>query len=164
MERRSNGFTLLEMLIAILLMSVIALGAVAIFDSLPAYYNRLQQETATSQSAEAVLDLMASELRWARRISVANLSPRQIVFENAQNQVITYDWNSNQIRRSVAGGSRTILLNGVTSSFFVTYVACGNSDSMKTNKVCRIDISIWGYTIGVHPRAILGDQVNGWYQ
>lgn len=168
MVRSEQGFTLLEGLIALFLVGIIALGVTGVFNSLPAYYNRVQTESVTNQSLDAALEFMASEIRNAEAIR-DDISTNTIVFQNNNGETITYTIINNQVVRRI--GTRTeVLIDNVPDDqweiewFQIPQNVPVTNPPTVANPVGEIRFTVRGTTISINPRSVTGKREGSWYK
>lgn len=167
MARSEQGFTLLEGLIALFLLSIIALGVTAVFNSLPTYYHRVQSESSANQSVDAALEFMASEIRNAEMIR-NDINSRTIVFQT-NGQTVTYTQTDNQVVRRV-GTQTEVLIDNVSNGqwkiewFQIPEVVPVTTPPTQANPVGRIRLTVNGKEININPRSVTGVNDGTWYK
>lgn len=131
-RRKRNGYTLIEVLIAGLIMTLLGLGLWTLLrSSYDSQYEILGQNSANSYARQAV-DTLADNLRGATGLTSATAN--DITFTNAGGSSIRY-WVSGGNLVTTTGGSPsggTVVAMSVTSVSFVYWTYSGGAWSSST--------------------------------
>lgn len=150
-ENRQKGFTLVELMVGIMILSIIMVGLLNMFDTITAGGLRSQNKVRAQESARRALEGMTREVMVANHFNAGTTNATSISFrgdvynEDNWNQVVTYNLVNGVIYRN-----GFVFCNGVTT-FDVTYfnelgqditalVIAGNADALLEIK--RLDITL----------------------
>jgi prepilin-type N-terminal cleavage/methylation domain-containing protein len=123
---RVRGFTLIEVLIAIVIMSVLGGGLIAIMRQMGSFYRHNEDAVYAMQTIRAATELMASELRMA--------SPADLLYATPDSVAVRFDIVFGVVCDSTAADEATLyvydrVLNAAVSGGFVGIAFSGPYDS-----------------------------------
>jgi prepilin-type N-terminal cleavage/methylation domain-containing protein len=161
---RPHGFTLLELLVAVGVGSLVLAGAVTMFISGQANFASLGNYTELSNQSRLALDRMSRDIREASQVLSwqANGSGSTLVLTNAlRSTQITYSWNRTNrlLSCSITGQPDKNYLSGCdswTCSFYQRTPSTNWTMFITTNLVeCKMVTMTWKCS-----RSVLGRKLN----
>jgi prepilin-type N-terminal cleavage/methylation domain-containing protein len=158
-----NGFTLIEFIIVIMLVSIIAsVSSTLLSQGFTGYSNNKNINNADWQARTAI-ERMQRDLRAIRSpIAIVTATATQLVFVNYQGNTISYFLDNNSLMRQTNNNPMQVLADGVQSLTF-NYLDSNGAATSTPNDICYISINLnivlnkTKYTIAtaVYPRNTL---------
>lgn len=116
LQKFLTGFTLIELMIVVVIFSTI-LGAIyGVMTMSRSSYQTGDVQIAVQQEARKAMSKMVTEIREANSVNLSDEYPFSI-----EGQKIKYEVVSEQLQRTIEGGSATILANNVGNIQFTLY-------------------------------------------
>lgn len=141
-QKFEQGFTLVELIIALFLLALLSVAGTGIFTTLTTGYRLTVPVSENNQNTQAALNFMTREIRGGNAFSGAT---NRINFTNADGQKVSYFLSAdNQLIRSI-GGVDTPLANNINNLVFA-YNGAPNPFSL-------ITIQVNGMTQDIRPRS-----------
>ena len=153
------GFTLVELIIALLILSVLVLAVTGMLAGLPRFYRDLRDEEESAETVWTALNFMARELRSARGFDAGNSTDQVLIFRDENNDQINYSRTGNLLQRQV-NGSTVPMVDNVTD-WAIAYPAD------LTDPACfsQITLNLNGESITIRPRMYRGEIAGGgWFE
>ncbi|NLY89018.1 MAG: prepilin-type N-terminal cleavage/methylation domain-containing protein [Firmicutes bacterium] len=164
MKKNEHGFTLVELIIALLLLSVLVLVVSGMLAGLPRFYRDLRGEEEEKGEVWTALNFMARELRSARGFS-ENSTATELIFRNEKDQQIHYkhDTGSNRLQRRVGTGKWAPMIGNIRANDWeIAYSASKKDDPARFT---RIVLKLKGESITIRPRMYRGESAGGgWFE
>jgi len=157
MIKKAKGFSLIELVIAILVIGVIAAvgGSILIFTLQHAMYtpNKLSMDLLASDAMDKITDgdSAAKGLRFARQITAVAANSLTYIDQDGKTVVVTLNTGTNQLARTInaaadnnflryQSGAGISIVVGRNSALFLYYDSGGNITAVPAN-VRRIEIN-----------------------
>jgi prepilin-type N-terminal cleavage/methylation domain-containing protein len=141
--KNKNGFSLIEMMVAVAILGVIVLGLVTFFTGGTKSWVAGQSQLAAQRNARQAMDIMVREIREASDIIASSTSSKKISFNTPWSTNLEYSWLGEKWDPILRGN--THLINNVQSLAFTYFDNSGNlvdpPDSDKVSKV-HIDLQV----------------------
>lgn len=159
MPKDERGFTLIELMIAILLVSVLVLAVTGLLGMLPRFYQDLRAQEETQDNIWTAINFMAQELRSARGFHISS-SVSELIFLDEGDQQIRYFLAGNVLQRQIGIASPAPMVDNVTDWEIVYSV----TDLADLSRFSRITLKLNGEAITVRPRIYRGEDAadGGW--
>ncbi len=141
---KSRGFTLLEMVLAIVVMGVMAAVGGQIIGGGVEVYNATNASLKTLSKARYTAERLAREVREIRyvgnRYDIANMKQNRLTFTKRDGETVTIDSSPPRVTLSYASIASTPTLTDQVSDFSFTYYKADLSSPAKADNVAYIDM------------------------
>lgn len=167
-KKNEHGFTLVELLIALLLLSALVLSVSALLAGLPRFYLELRGEE-EEEEVWTALNFMARELRSAKRFH-GDSTAKQLILMDENEQEITYRYNAGnkRLERQVKTEEATepwypIIDNIQDGDWEITYYT---GDKNNPARFLQITLELKKKAITIQPRMYRGEgpDSDGWFK
>jgi prepilin-type N-terminal cleavage/methylation domain-containing protein len=163
MKKNKNGFTLVEVLIALALFAALTLAVTVILAGLPRFYQDLRGEEEEDEEVWTALNFMARELRSARKFK-KDSTDKRLIFVDENNQQITYSYDAGnkELKRQVGAATGVPVIGDIgAGDWEITYHV---SDVNDPARFTQITLQLKEGSITIQPRMYkgVGPDSNGW--
>ena len=169
-NRKTGGFTLVEMLVALGIGMVVLAAVTTTFISQARFYSAQEQVNEMEQNARGALDLIMRELKMAGynpnggSFSGVTYNASQLLIQadldsngaistsSTANEQITYTHDSanNQIKRALGSGTAQVLADNITL-FTFSYLDSNGASTTTTANIRQVAVSITAQTAKPDP-------------
>ena len=132
--RRFRGFTLIELVIVIIILSIVAVGATSLLTQGFNAYFAVQNIMDPQLQGRMALEIMTRDLRAIRSpLDISNATANSITFVDEDNRNIYYQFSNGQLQRKISdSGSYQTLASNVQSIAINYYDATGATATQNT--------------------------------
>lgn len=170
MKKNENGFTLVEILIALSLVALLVLAVVGLLGVLPRFYLEVREEEESGEMIDTALSFMAREIRFATMFH-NDSNEEQLIFRvriDGNDLDIHYIYNepNNRLQRRLLDASSGMELSTEPMVDHVDRWEVGYSGSTTgPDRFSQITLVLNGAQTTVRPRLFRGEDAGGgWYE
>lgn len=158
-KKSEHGFTLVELIIALALLSVLVLAVTGMLAGVPRFYRDLRSEEEGKEAVWTALNFMARELRSAKSFDAGNSTSAILIFQDENDDQISYRRSGNILERGVDGNFVPMVDNVI--SWEIEYHA------NLADPACfsQVTLNLNEESITIRPRMYQGkDAGDGWFE